>query len=454
MKLNSDWKYIVTKLSPARVLVIGFALVILIGAFLLTLPAATRSGPSLRFLDALFTATSAVCVTGLVVVDTGTRFTPFGQFVIISLIQIGGLGIMTFSTLLAIILGKKIGLKERILIQEQMNQFNLAGLVRLIRSVLLLTLAFEGIGGVLLTLRFLRDFPLDRALAFGFFHSVSAFCNAGFDLFGQVHGKFSSITYYVGDSIVALTIGGLIVFGGLGFPVIMELLSFPKQKRLSLHSKLVVTVTVILIVVGTVLIYGIEANNGKTLAGLSPSGKFLGALFQSITPRTAGYNSLDMTQLRPATWFIMIILMFIGASPSSTGGGIKTSTFGIMLAAVWTTIKGKEDAEIFERRIPKDLVYKAMTVTLIATTWVVLVTLLMSLVESHSFIKVLFEVVSAFGTVGLTTGITPDLTDVSRILISVTMFIGRLGPLTIAIALANSRQERGGRFIEERALIG
>lgn len=444
------------KFTPSRVLVIGFAIAILIGAFLLTLPLASKDGQSLRFLDALFTAASAVCVTGLIVVDTGSHFTQFGQFVIISLIQIGGLGFMTFSTLIAMILGKKIGLKERILIQESFNQFTLAGLVRLIRNVLLLTFAFEFLGGLILSIRFLFDYPVDRALAFGFFHSVSAFCNAGFDLFGQVYGPFTSITHYVSDWTVSLTIGGLIVFGGLGFPVILELYHYPRTRHLSLHTKLVIKMTLLLLLIGTIIIFLFEMTNPKTIAGLNWNGKFLGALFQSITPRTAGYNSLDMSQLRIGTWFVLIVLMFIGASPSSTGGGIKTTTFGVILAAIFATIKGKEDAEMFDRRIAKDLVYKALTITMLALSWVAFVTLIMSLVEPHSFIKLLFEVMSAFGTVGLTTGITPSLCDISRILIAITMFIGRLGPLTIMVALAKANQANQAvtKYVEDRVNIG
>lgn len=446
----------IIKFTPARILVIGFATVILIGAFLLTLPLASKDGQSLRFLDALFTATSAVCVTGLVVVDTGSHFTGFGQFVIILLIQIGGLGFMTFSTLVALILGKKIGLKERILIQESFNQFSLAGLVRLIRNVLLLTLTFEFLGGLILSIRFLFDYPVDRALAFGFFHSISAFCNAGFDLFGQVFEKFTSITQYVGDWVVNLTIGGLIVFGGLGFPVIMELYKYPKTRRLSLHTKLVLKMTIMLLLLGMILVFLFEMTNPKTIAGLNWNGKFLGALFQSITPRTAGYNSLDISQMKIGTWFIMIILMFIGASPSSTGGGVKTTTFGVLAATVLTTISGKEDTVIFERRIAKDLVYKALTICVLALSWVTVATLILSLVEPHPFIKLLFEVMSAFGTVGLSTGITPLLNDISRGVIAVTMFIGRLGPLTIMVALAHAKQNNqvDAKYIEDRVIIG
>ena len=369
------------KLSPSQVLALGFAGLILLGALLLTMPMASKDGQSLSFLNALFTATSAVCVTGLVVVDTGSHFTPFGQFVIIFLIQVGGLGFMTFSTLAAILIGKKIGLKERMVIQESFNQDTLAGLVKLTRNVLWVTLIIEGAGGLILTLRFLADFPLGRALAFGFFHAVSSFCNAGFDLFGQVFGSYSSITHYVDDWIVTLTVGGLIILGGIGFPVIMELVRFPRKKRFSLHSKLVIVMTVVLIGVGALLIFLIEFANPKTIGGLSVSGKFLGALFQSITPRTAGYNSLDISKLRTGTWFIMIILMFIGASPSSTGGGIKTTTFGVLVATIITSIKGRQDAELFERHIPTDIIYKAITILTIALSWVSVATLVMSLVE-------------------------------------------------------------------------
>lgn len=444
------------KLSPSRILVLGFAGVILVGAFLLTLPISSKDGQSFRFLDALFTATSAVCVTGLVVVDTGTHFTQFGQFVIISLIQVGGLGFMTMSTLLALVLGKKIGLKERILIQESFNQLTIAGLVRLIKNVILVTVAFELIGGIILSIRFLFDFPPDRALAFGFFHAVSAFCNAGFDLFGQVFGPYTSITHYVGDWTVTLTIGLLIVFGGLGFPVIVEVAKFPNLKRLSTHTKLVLSMTGLLIVAGTILILLIESHNPKTVGGLDMTGKFLGALFQSITPRTAGYNSLDISQMKAAAWFILILLMFIGASPSSTGGGIKTTTFGVLVAAVNTTIKGKEDVEMFERRIPNDLVYKAFTLTTVALGWVCIVSLIMSLVEPHEFIRIVFDVVSAFGTVGLTTGITPTLTDLSRILLTITMFMGRVGPLTVIVALMQSKSlsQSNIKYIEDRVMIG
>lgn len=442
------------KLTPARILVLGFAGTILMGTALLMLPVASKDGQPLRFLDALFTATSAVCVTGLIVVDTGTHFTRFGHGVIITLIQVGGLGIMTFSTLFAMILGKKIGLKERILIRESFNRPDLAGVVLLIRNVVLVTLIFEGVGGVLLTLGFMRQFPLGQAVAFGFFHAVSAFCNAGFDLFGQVYGPYTSLTHYASDWLVSSVIGGLIVCGGLGFPVLKELLKYTQTRKLSLHTKVVTKVSVFLIIVGALLILSIEINNPKTIGGLNFSGKILSAIFQSITTRSAGYNSLPIDQLKPATWFLMMILMFIGASPSSTGAGVKTTTFVVLLATVITTIKGKEDVEMFERRIPQDLVYKSLTLITIALGWVSSVTLVLSLIEPYEFFHLFFEVMSGFGTVGLTIGITPHLTDLSRMLLMLTMFIGRVGVLTVAVALAKINQETAGKYIEERIIIG
>ncbi len=447
-------RFPIVKLAPAQILVLGFAGVIFLGALLLTFPFASQNGNSLRFLDALFTATSAVCVTGLVIVDTGIHFTRFGQTVIILLIQIGGLGFMTISTLIGIFLGKKIGLKERILIQESFNQITLAGLVRLIKNVILATLFFEFLGGVILSFRFMADFPIQRALAYGFFHSISAFCNAGFDLFGQVYGEFSSITHFTSDWLVVLTISILIIIGGLGFPVIVELLKYPKNNRLSLHSKLVLRMTLALIIIGAILIFATEMTNIKTVGGVNLTGKFLGAVFQAITPRTAGFNTLDISQMRNGTWFILIILMFIGASPSSTGGGIKTTTFGVLAATIGTTIKGREDVEIFERRIPKDIIFKAITIMSIALGWVSFVTIILSLVEPYTFIKLFFEVMSAFGTVGLSNGITPNLNDISRVLITITMFIGRLGPLTVMIALSKNEKINCTKYIEERLMIG
>ncbi|NLG83663.1 MAG: Trk family potassium uptake protein, partial [Firmicutes bacterium] len=327
-------------LRPPQILVLGFAATIFTGAVLLSLPIASNSGQSLRFLDALFTATSAVCVTGLVVVDTATQYNRFGQLVVLSLIQIGGLGFMTMSTLIAFLLGKRITLRERLVMQEALNQFSPAGLVRLTRNILLTTLIVEGAGATLLAARFAFDYPLGRSIYMGVFHAVSAFCNAGFDVMGRLTGPFSSFTSYVGDPVVSLTICGLIVTGGIGFPVIQELYRYPRTRRLSLHAKLVLKITAALIIIGVTAIFLFEYSNPATMGRLSWGGKILGAIFQSITPRTAGFNTLDIGAMRLGTLFLLIMLMFIGASPSSTGGGIKTTTFGVLLATIIATIRG------------------------------------------------------------------------------------------------------------------
>ncbi len=443
-------------ISPSQVMVLGFAAVILLGSLLLRLPVATASKIPLRYIDALFTATSAVCVTGLVVVDTGTHLSTFGQIVVITLIQIGGLGFMTFSTMLAILAGKKIGLRERLLIQEAFNQFSLAGLVRLIKQVVKVTLLCEGTGAILLTLRFLREMPLKQAILYGIFHAISAFCNAGFDLFGRIYTPFSSLTAYVGDWTVSLVIAFLIIIGGLGFPVLMDIKSHLSGKRLSLHSKLALLSTGLLIIFGFFGFMLFEFTNPETLWNLPISTKIISTFFQAVTPRTAGFNTLPIGKLRDSTLFFIMILMFIGASPSSTGGGIKTTTFGTILVTVWSVIKGKKEVEVFERRLPWDVVLKAVTISTIAINLVVLITLLLNITEqSLPFLSLLFEVTSAFGTVGLSTGITPLISDFGRVLLILTMFSGRVGLFTIIMAVTRSiQQNESVRFVEEKVIIG
>ncbi|MGE5598356.1 MAG: TrkH family potassium uptake protein [Bacteroidota bacterium] len=443
------------RLRPPQILVLGFAAVILCGALLLTLPSASNDGRSLRFLDALFTATSAVCVTGLVVVDTATQYTRFGQIVILCLIQVGGLGFMTMSTMIALLIGKRISLQERLVMQEAFNQFSPAGLVRLARNVLLTTLVVEGTGAAILAARFAFDYQLGQSLYMGAFHAVSAFCNAGFDVMGRLTGKFSNLTAYVADPFVSLTIGGLIVVGGIGFPVIQELYHYRRTRRLSLHSKLVLKITAVLIGAGTILILLFELSNPETMRPLGWGGRILAAIFQSITPRTAGFNTLNIGAMTAGSIFLLTMLMFIGASPSSTGGGIKTTTFGVILATIISTIRGYDEVDLAQRRLPRDLIFKALTITALAAALVITVTLIMTFTEAKAtFAQILFEVVSAFGTVGLSTGITPSLSDLARVLIIMTMFIGRLGPLTVAVALGHRTRPGGVVYIEDRVMIG
>ncbi|GLH65308.1 MULTISPECIES: TrkH family potassium uptake protein [Bacillaceae] len=438
-------------LDPPKILVLGFSFIILIGAFLLTLPAATVDGKGLPWLDALFTATSATCVTGLVVVDTGTTFTLFGQLVILALIQIGGLGFMTFATLFALILGKRISLKERLLIKESLNNLSIDGVVRLVKRILIFTAVIELIGGILLAIRFSFDMPLPKAIYFGFFHAISNFNNAGFDLMGD----FRSLTGYVDDPLVTLVVCTLITLGGIGFIVMNEVYEYRQTRRFSLHTKIVFVMSSILVVFGTILIFILEYHNPKTLQPLSPLGKFLASLYQAVTPRTAGSNTLNIPDLTQPTLFLIIFLMFIGASPGSTGGGIKTTTFATLLGAVWSNIKGKEDVIFFRNRILYDTIYKALTVTVSGLFVVMMITMLLTITEPNKdFLMILFEATSAFATVGLSMGLTPELSPVGKILIILTMFAGRVGPLTIAYAVTLHRKPDPFKFPKGKIMIG
>lgn len=441
-------------LTPSRVLVAGFAAIVLLGAFLLMLPISNANGVPLPFLDALFTATSATCVTGLVVVDTGTHFTVFGQVVIMLLIQIGGLGFMTMATLFALALKKKISLKERLILQEALNQGSMEGIVRLIRKVILFAVCIEGAAAVLFSVRWAFDLPLGKAIYFGIFHAVSLFNNAGFDLFGSVSGPFTSLTSYVGDPVINMVAMLLIILGGIGFIVLSDLVDYKRSRRLSLHSKIVLTMTGLLIVLGTIVIFIFEFTNARTFGSLTGWEKFWASLFQSVSPRTAGANTVDIGAMRQASQFFMIILMFIGASPGSTGGGIKTTTFAILVGAVFAMIRGKEDIVIYRYRLAKDRIFKAVTLTLLSLFLVIIVSMILSTTEDHTFLMILFETTSAFGTVGLSMGLTTDLSDIGKVLLSLTMFAGRLGPLTLAYALGPKNERELYRHPEGKITIG
>ncbi|RCX19696.1 trk system potassium uptake protein TrkH [Fontibacillus phaseoli] len=444
--LISKW----IKFSPPQVLVMGFAMIILVGALLLMLPISSTTGESLPFIDAFFTATSATCVTGLVVVDTGTYFSTFGQVVIMLLIQVGGLGFMTMATLFALVFKRKISLKDRLLLQEAMNQNTMEGIVRLIRKVLMYSLIIESGAALLFAIRWSFDMPFGRALYFGIFHGVSMFNNAGFDLFGE----YRSLTQYVNDPIVNFVAMFLIVSGGIGFIVLSDLIEFRRRRKLSLHSKVVLSMTSALILVGALVIFVFEFTNSKTLEPLSWSGKIWSSFFQSVTPRTAGANTLDIGGLRQATQFFMIILMFIGASPSSTGGGIKTTTFTILIGAVISMIRGRSDLVLFRYRLAQERIFKAVTITMLALFLVIAVAMVLSTTEDASFLSILFETTSAFGTVGLTMGLTGKLTLIGKIIISFTMFAGRLGPLTLAYALGPKKGKELYRHPEGKMIIG
>ena len=447
----------INKMQPTQIMVIGFALVILIGGILLNLPIATQSGEQIGLLDALFTATSAVCVTGLVVVDTATYWSTFGQVIIILLIQIGGLGFMTVTTLFALITKKKINLKERLLIQESLNQVDLSGLVKLTRYVLITTLIIEGVGAVLLSTVFIPQFGIVEGAWYSIFHAISAFCNAGFDLMGPISGPFSSLTFYVNNFTVTMTISGLIILGGLGFPVILDVIKHKKISRLNLHSKVVLLTTVILIGIGMVFILLVESRNPETLGKLSIKGKVLASFFQSVTTRTAGFNTIDLTIMHQSSIFIMIILMFIGASPASTGGGIKTTTLATLILTVKAFILQKSDIEVYNRRLDTTTTRKALGIFFIGIVVVVGGTLIISLTDSHfTLVEAGFEVVSAFATVGLSIGGTPSLGSVGKLFIMLFMFMGRVGSLTIFLALASRGLKKNPpiRYPEGKIIVG
>ncbi|MCX7569431.1 TrkH family potassium uptake protein [Tumebacillus sp. DT12] len=446
MKQVGKWQ---RTLTPPRILVLGFALLILTGALLLTLPLASQSGTSLSVTDALFTATSAVCVTGLVVVDTGSYFTHFGQVVILLLIQLGALGFMTLATFITVFTGIRIGLKERLILQTSLNVSSLEGLIRLSRSVVLLTLSIEAVVAVVLSIRFSYDMPVGKAIYFGVFHSVSAFCNAGFDLFGN------SLINYKEDVTVNLAVMTLIILGGLGFVVMVDLMRLRKGERLTLHSKIVLIMTGILLAAGTLGYYLIEMTKPGAMQGLSASSTWLTSAFASVSARTAGFGTIDYSQLSDTGMLWTIFLMFIGASPGSTGGGIKTVTAFLILLYVWTVVTNRSQTTIFKRAVAPLLIYKSLVIVVLSGLLVMIGTILLTVTEEAELVRLFFEATSAFATVGLSTNLTFDLSDPGKCIIIALMFIGKLGPLTIAVALAARQPQKDSvKYPEENLYVG
>lgn len=440
------------KLNPAQILVLGFAFVIIIGAIILSTPYVTNTGETVGFLNALFTATSAVCVTGLVVVDTGTFWNMGGQIVILLLIQIGGLGIMTMATSVALIIGRKISLRNRLIMQEALNQFTISGVIKLTKYIILTTLAIEAVGAFMLALKFIPIYGKGKGIFYGIFHSISAFCNAGFDVIGG--GR--SLTPFTENISVNLIIMFLIVLGGLGFTVIIELLRVSKWKKLSLHSQIVIGMTVALLLIGFLVFFALEYNNPDTLGSLSLKGKLTAAMFQSVTTRTAGFNTIALDQMHDGSKLLTIILMFIGGSPGSTAGGMKTTTIALVLLVVVSVIKGRDDVEFGRRRISRDNVNRALTVFGIGATLAFIIPFLLTITEKGTdFIVLLFEAVSALGTVGLSLGYTSSLSPMGKVIILSTMFAGRVGALTIVFALAAKKENKALiRYPESKVSVG
>ncbi len=437
-------------LSPATVIALSFGITGLIGTLLLWLPWSHAPGEDLTLLDALFTASSALCVTGLIVVDTGTAWSPFGQSVIMILIQLGGLGLITFGTLFALALGRRVGFGERMRVAEQVKAFQVGGVVQLVRNIVLLSLGVEFVGALLLYPAFAAEEGAGAGAFYALFHSVSASNNAGFAFYGD------SLSRFVGDPLVNIVITGLFILGGLGFIVQVNLIGYARnrrQNRLTLHTKIVLVVTAVLCLLGFGVVAALEWNNPATLGELPSGAKLWGAFFQGVTPRTAGFNTVDIGSMENPTLIFTMLLMFIGGSPGSTAGGIKTATFFVLAASAWSMVRGYGELTIFGRRVSSQTAMKADTVVLLSSGIVIAALFLLSITESVELLPLAFETMSAFGTVGLSMGSTGELSVVGQLVVIALMYLGRVGPLTFALAIV--QEPRGGdiKHPEEEVLI-
>jgi trk system potassium uptake protein TrkH len=438
--------------NPPIFLMLSFILTIFVGTLLLLLPQATnpQSGET-SLLGALFTATSATCVTGLIVYDTGTHFTLFGQLIILLLIQIGGLGIMTISSALALIMGQKLSVRSESLIQNVVGESNKVDMIALVKNILLMTVFFEILGSLYLFFTF-RGFHWDssKSVYHAVFHSVSAFCNAGFSLYPDSLMEFKT------NFNINFVITTLIILGGIGFPVINNIKNNFKRKfkfsRLTLHTKVVLITTLILIILGTVAFFFSEYNG--LMNGYSLKDRIYASYFQSVTTRTAGFNTIDTARLSKASVFMSIILMFIGASPGSTGGGIKTTTFAIIVLSVLALISGNRDVNVFRKKIDEDTIKRVMALISISIFILSVLIFILLITEKFSFDQVIFEAFSAFGTVGLSMGITAKLTGIGKLIIIILMYMGRVGPLTLIFALSERNPKINYQYIEEKINIG
>lgn len=419
-------------MSPPQILAFSFLVLILIGTVLLKLPVATPE--TISWVDALFTATSATTVTGLVVLDTGSQFTIFGQIVIMILIQIGGLGLMTFAVLIVVVLGKKIGLKERILVQEALNQTSMGGVIRLVKVLFTFAIIMELIAVIILSARWVPEYGWGFGIYTSIFHSISAFNNAGFSLWPD------SLMGYVGDPIVNIVITLLFITGGIGFTVLSDLWKTKYFSRLSLHTKLMLVGTLIINLVAMFVVFTLEYTNPATLGALDMGDKLWASYFQAVTPRTAGFNSLDIGSMTPGAIVFILLLMFIGAGSASTGSGIKLTTFIVIVLAVWSFLRGKTETVAFKRTIKMQMVIRSLAITMISLLAVFLTIWGLSITEDAPFLMIVFEAFSAFGTVGLSMGLTGDLSVIGKEIIIVLMFIGRIGPLTLAFSLARAEK--------------
>jgi trk system potassium uptake protein TrkH len=433
------------------VLIYGFAIVIAVGTILLILPISNKAGQLTSPVNALFTATSAVCVTGLVVVDTGTYWSHFGQAIILILFQVGGFGFMTSATILFLAMGRRIGLRERFLIGESIGVTRPGGIVRIVKRAAMFTLLVEGIGAGILFIRFLAGgTSAGVALWRAVFHAVSAFNNAGFDIVGD----FRSLLGYQGDYTVLLTMAVLIILGGIGYLVVDDVVKNRSFSRLSADSKLVLVTTTSLLALGTIFILLAEFSNAATLGALSPPQKLLVSFFQSVTPRTAGFSAIDISKMIGPSLFFTMFLMFVGGASGSTAGGVKVNTLGVLISAAFSSIRGNEHTAAFGRELMPRNVHRALALVMFYLGLVAVVVIALSIIEKFGFVNLLFETFSALGTVGLSTGITPELSVAGRLIITAAMFVGRLGPLTFVSVLTQRQQPVKYRYPKEIIRIG
>jgi trk system potassium uptake protein TrkH len=434
------------------VLLATFAVLVVVGTVLLALPIATASGVPATPMEALFTATSAVCVTGLTILDTANFWSPFGHVVIIALVQVGGFGFMAGSTLLLFLLvGRRTGLRDRMLVQASTGALDLGSVTHIVRRVAVFTVAAEGLGAIVLAVAFaVRGADAVGAIWHGIFHSISAFNNAGFDLFGE----FRSLSAFADDPWVLLPIGLLILLGGLGFAIVGDVVGKRRWARLALETKVVLLTTAVLLVVGTVSLALFEWSNPATLGSLPEAQRPLNAVFEATTLRTAGFSVLPTGSLTQPTLFVVMALMFIGGASGSTAGGIKVNTFSVLLIAIASTVRGRPSAEAFGRRLPHAVIYRALAIALLSVAFVFAVGLGIEITAGTPFVQTVFEAISAFGTVGASTGITPGLPDSARLIIVAAMFVGRLGPLTLVLALAARERPVSYRPAVEAMRIG
>ena len=436
---------------PLRVICSSFALVIAIGTFLLFLPISSKSGEFTPLIDCLFTATSATCVTGLIVYDTFTHWTVFGQMVILALIQIGGLGLVTFSTFFSVVIGKKLGLRQMQLAQESINFGSVADINKMLLRIVMAVLGIEAVGAVLLSLVFVPKYGL-HGIYISCFLAVSAFCNAGFDVLG-FENQYISLSNYNGQPIVLYTIMALIVIGGLGFVVWKDLALYRSTKKLSLQTRVVLMMTAFLILAGAAVFWVYEWNN--TMEHLSFFEKINAGFMQSVTMRTAGFNSIDIAALNPITKGFSSVLMFIGAAPGSTGGGVKITTFSVLIMTVVSVLQDRSEVVIWGRRVDKNVVYKAVTIVVLGLTLVISTSLIVSalLPPVISFLDVIFEVISAFATVGVSAGVTGQLGTVSKLLFILLMYLGRVGPVSFALSLASGEGKGKKEVMPEGKIV-